>query len=256
MGALEMRPAGMARCATHGGEYKILFCREDSPSLRPPVQTAPADGSSCVNHPNLPALFLCGRCNSAICDICSFEQADGSRLCPVCATERAAEPVSNEVVSVNPSAQNQQCRQHPNVAAVQICRLCGDPMCATCDFLLPGNLHVCPSCATKPQTALSPKRKGMLIASFALAVWGTLVMAALMTGVFRGMGRDPEGQQALGLLLILIWVIPAIIGTSLGVGAMDRRLSNRMAMWIAAIWNGLILGIFIVLTIIGLMAKG
>ena len=126
-------------------------------------------------------------------------------------------------------------------------------MCATCDFLLPGNVHLCPGCATKPQTVLSSKRKKMLIASFVLAMWCTLVMAAIVSGAFREMGRYAGSRAVLGWLLTLILLIPAITGTSLGVSSMDRRLTNTIAMWIATIWNGLILGAFILLMIIGMM---
>ena len=255
MGALEADSAGMARCATHGGEYKILFWREEV-ITPPPVLTAPLNNVACVNHSNVPARFVCGGCEAAICDLCSFPQTDGSRRCAACASERPAEVVSPGVISpISLPVQNQQCVQHPNVAAVQICRICGGAMCATCDFLLPGNVHVCPTCATRPNTPLSPKRKKMLIGSFALAAWCTLVMAGLMGGMFRGLGRDPQSQQASGSLLLLILLIPSIVGTALGFSLMDRRLPKTMAMWIAAIWNGLILGGFILLMIIGMIRK-
>ena len=258
MGTLEAGPAGVARCTVHGGEYKILFWREDAPPVLPPVLAAPAAGAgSCVNHSNLPAIFLCRRCGAAICELCAFPQDDGSRLCPACATVLSPEPASRRGISaVALAVQDRKCPQHPNVAAVQVCQICGTPMCATCDFLLPGNMHVCPTCATKPHTSLSPKRKRMLIGSFALAGWCTLVMAALMGGLFRSMAESKADEEAFGLLLTFILLIPSIVGTALGVGSMDRRLSNTFAMWIATIWNGIILGGFILLMIVGMMMKG
>jgi len=254
---LEVLPAGMARCTVHGGEYKVLFWRPDTPPGLPPVSPAPAARSgACANHSNLPAIYLCRRCGAAICELCAFPEDDGRRLCPACATVLSAGSASHGGVSaVALGVQERKCPQHPNVAAVQLCQICGAPMCATCDFLLPGNLHVCPTCATQPQTSLSPKRKRMLIGSFALAAWCTLVMAALMAGAFRGMARDKSEEEAFGLLLMFILLVPSIIGVALGLGAMDRRLSNTMAMWIATIWNGLILGGFILLMIIGMMMK-
>lgn len=256
LGALEAREDGSARCTVHGGEYKILFWREGQPA--PPVIPAAAPNSAqCANHPNLPAIFLCRRCGAAICELCGFPQTDGSRLCPACATVHSAAPAFRSGVSaVALAVQNRNCPQHPNVAAVQICQICGAPMCATCDFLLPGNFHVCPKCATTPQTSLSPKRKRLLIGSFAMAGWCTLVMAALLSGAFRNMVTDKASEEAFGLLISFILFIPSIIGTALGVSSMDRRLSNTMAMWIATIWNGLILGGFILLMIIGIMKGG
>ena len=126
-------------------------------------------------------------------------------------------------------------------------------MCDTCKFELPGGIHICPSCATTTRTTINPKRKKMLIGSFALAVWCTLVMGAMMAGAFRSMVTDKVSEQAFGLLLMFILVIPSIIGLALGVSSMDRRLPNTIAMWIATVWNGLILGGFILLMIIGIL---
>jgi len=127
-------------------------------------------------------------------------------------------------------------------------------MCDTCKFELPGGIQICPSCATTPRTTLSPKRKKMLIGSYALAAWCTLVMGALFAGVFQAMGKDKAAEQALGILLMFILLGPAIVGVALGVGVMDRRLPNTMAMWIATVWNGLILGGFILLMIVGILS--
>lgn len=254
MGTLETLPAGVARCTTHGGEYKILFWREEPPPLLPANPTVPVAGVFCQTHSNLRAAFICRRCNASICDVCAFPQDDGSRLCPTCATLQSAEPVSRGgIPAVALAVQGKYCPQHPAVAAVQICNLCGAPMCATCDFLVPGNLHVCPTCATTPQTALSPKRKKMLIGSFALALWCTVVLGALMSGMFQGMVKTKADEQLFGYVLFIILLGPSIAGLSLGLSSMDRRMSNKIPMWIATIWNGMILAGFVLLVIVGLM---
>lgn len=258
MGTLELLDDGKMRCATHGGEYKILF-RRGAPAPAadvPPV--LPAVPGMCANHSNLPAVFACKRCGMAICSLCAFPQDDGSRLCPNCATVHSPgyePPTHGGISAVALAVQDRKCRQHPNVAAVQICKACGAPMCATCDFLLPGNLHLCPHCATSQRTGLSPKRKAYLIGSFALGVWCTVVMAALLAGAFKGMVKHKEDQEAFGMLLMLLLLAPSIIGVALGVSAMDRRLPNSIAMWIATIWNGMILVGFLLLTIVGLFMK-
>lgn len=256
MGLLEARPAGVARCTSHGGEYKILFWREGVPPVLPPASEAPSTGVACINHKNLPALFLCRRCDAAMCDLCSFPQPDGTRLCPSCAIAAASEPASlshGGISAVALAVQGRTCPQHPGVAAVQICHICAAPMCSTCDFLLPGDLHICPACATKPQTSLSPKRKKMLITSFLLAAWCTVVMGAVFSGMFRNMIKTREDQAALGYLIFIILLVPAIVGVSLGVASMDRRQSNSIATWIATAWNGVILGGYVILILIGLM---
>lgn len=129
-------------------------------------------------------------------------------------------------------------------------------MCNTCAFDVPGGIKICPACATAPRTAVSPRRKKLLIGSFALAVWCTLVMGTLLSGAFKGMATDKTEQDALGMLLSFLLLIPSIIGLALGVSSMDRRLPNTMSMWIATAWNGLILAGFILLMIIGLMMGG
>ncbi len=258
MGTLELLDDGKVRCATHGGEYKILFRRgAPSPAADVPPVLAVVPGM-CANHSNLPAVFVCKRCGAAICSLCAFPQDDGSRLCPSCATVHSPgfePPTLGGVSAVTLAVQDRKCRQHPDVAAVQICKLCGMPMCATCDFALPGNLHLCPRCATSQRTVLSPKRKAYLVGSFALGVWCTLVMAALLAGAFKGMAKHKEDQEAFGMLLMLLLLAPSIIGVAFGVSSMDRRQPNSIAMWIATAWNGMILVGFLLLMIIGMFMK-
>jgi hypothetical protein len=147
---------------------------------------------------------------------------------------------------------NVHCVQHPNIQATQQCKACGAFMCATCDFTLPGGIHVCPTCATAPKTNLSPRRKKLLIGSFALAAWSTVGMVALFAGVFAGFGRDKAAQEMLGIMLMLFVLAPAIVGTALGVGAMDRRLTTPPTLWIATIWNAIMVASFVLLMIIGM----
>lgn len=125
-------------------------------------------------------------------------------------------------------------------------------MCSTCDFTLPGGMHFCPTCATKPQTSLSRRRKQALIGSFALAIWTTLGMAALLGGAFSQMVQTKAGEQALGVALTLFVLVPSICGFALGLGAIDRRFANPPVLWAATIWNGIILAGFILLCVVGL----
>lgn len=92
-----------------------------------------------------------------------------------------------------------------------------------------------------------------MIGSFALAIWCTIVMTALFGGIFRGLVNNKEDQELLGLFMMLLLLVPSIIGVALGVSSMDRRLPNSIAMWIATVWNGVILGGFILLMIVGMM---
>jgi hypothetical protein len=256
MGLLESRDGHTARCLTHGGQFQVLFLRQPPPPRDPnvpPVVLAP--NAMCANHPSVSAVYACGDCGKAICGTCAFDQPDGGKLCPSCAQRRATDgpPIAAAAPRL---AAGLRCVQHPHLQATAQCKSCGAFMCDTCKFDLPGGISVCPTCATTPRTNLSPKRKKMLIGSYALALWCTLVMGALLSGAFARSVKTKADQQALGLLLTLLLLGPSITGLALGVGTMDRRLHNTMAMWIAAIWNGMILAGFILLMIIGLMSGG
>jgi hypothetical protein len=252
---LESRDGRTARCTTHGGEYQILFLRSPLPApprdgnAPPPVL---AEGAMCAQHASISASYACNDCGTPICGTCAFDEPDGSHLCPDCARRRSTfgPPRTTAAPPVPPGV---CCVQHPGLPATAQCKTCGAFLCDTCKFELSGGMCVCPSCATTPRTQLSPKRKKMLIGSYALALWCTVVIGALFAGVFREMAATKEGEQALGLLFMLILLGPSIVGVSLGVGVMDRRLPNTIAMWLATAWNGLILGGFILLMIVGIM---
>jgi hypothetical protein len=145
------------------------------------------------------------------------------------------------------------CARHLEVAAVRRCAICSSPLCPTCDFQMPGYFHICPDCATKPQQEMSSTRKRNLIISFALAVWATLGLAVLFSGALADMATSEGGAQALGMAIHLLVLVPAIIGAALGLGCYDRKLSNPIAIIVAAVWNGLIVAGILLLEIIGLV---
>jgi uncharacterized Zn finger protein (UPF0148 family) len=249
------RDGRTARCTTHGGQFQVLFLRRplDAPA-REANTPCPAVGSGakCRQHPTVPASQTCDDCGTPICATCIFNEPDGRIFCPECATRRA----TTGSTRLSPLPAGAFCVQHSRVAATAQCKICGACMCDTCKFEVPGGIYICPSCAVTPHAALSPKRKKMLVGSYALAIWSTVVMMALFAGAFRSLVGNRDAQQILGFVLLLILVAPATIGVSLGVGVMDRRHPNSMAVWMATIWNGIILGGFLLLMIIGLMKGG
>jgi hypothetical protein len=263
MGSLESSDGTMAKCALHGGEFKILFAR--SPFRMPAgaasaSQLVLAPATKCRWHPSMDAVGLCADCGAGVCGVCSFSlEPAGGHLCPLCAQRRAsggAPPVLQAPTPAEPEVPaGARCRQHPDVEATSKCKLCGTFLCKTCVFEIPGGFKLCPACATAPRSALSHKRKILLIGSFVAAAWCSLVLGALMGGFFRDMARQKEGQQMLGTLLMFILIIPSIIGVALGCSAMERRMTNTMAIWIATIWNSIILGSFILLMIYGLAKR-
>jgi hypothetical protein len=248
---LESGDGRTAVCPAHGGRFKILFLRTPLP-VPPPAQKAPpwppAAGPMCSQHPSVPAFHECGDCGTPVCETCASHEPDGRRLCPECAGRHAPPAAPALPAGIH-------CVQHANLPATAQCQGCGAFLCDTCKFELSDGLCLCPVCATTPRTTLSPKRRKMLIGSYALAVWGTLVLGALMGGAFRGMITSKDDEQAFGLILLLLLLPAAIAGVSLGVGIMNRRSPNSIAVWIATLWNAAVLGLFIMLCIIGQLMK-
>jgi len=54
-----------------------------------------------------------------------------------------------------------------------------------------------------------------------------------------------------GVVLTFLLLLPSVIGMALGFSAVDRRLSNPPMLWVATIWNILIVAGFLLLCIIG-----
>ena len=69
------------------------------------------------------------------------------------------------------------------------------------------------------------------------------------------MGRTKEGEAALGYVFTLLVLVPALIGMALGFSAIDRRLANPLSIWIAAIWNLILIAIFLLMFVIGTFTK-
>lgn len=146
-----------------------------------------------------------------------------------------------------------RCRQHPEVFAVARCRVCYSGVCETCDFLLPGNVHVCPSCLeTEPSTEINPKRRNLAIGGIVVAVVSTLIYATIFTGAWaRNFGTGEGAAMILGNLML--W--PPILGLVLAASAFDRNLRNGPLIWIALVWNGIFTALTVLFMIIGLFSK-
>lgn len=143
------------------------------------------------------------------------------------------------------------CQQHPDVQAVMRCRICSKGACAVCDFELPGNVHVCPACLEKePATEVSAKRRKLMVIGLVLGAFSTLMLIMTASGAFFRMFGGYS--QALDVVVTSLMRWPAQIGVGLSVSALDQRLGNSMGMWIAVVWNALLLGIVLLLIIIGL----
>lgn len=208
-----------ARCTVHGGNYRVLFRRRLN-------LTSPASPSAVAMNPNAATPLAT-----------SFAEGTGF------VTASATPP---PLVDRYPGM---HCVQHPAVPATARCDSCGAYMCVTCDFALPGALHVCPTCAVSSQTKLSARRKRSLFWSFAMAGWCTLGMIMFFVSAAGGVTKEKEA--VLGVLFTIGILIPSIVGFAVGFGAIDRRLKNPPVLWVPLIWNGVILGILVLLMIVG-----
>lgn len=222
------------------------------PNAPVPVLAEPA---VCSQHPDTPAVFACRDCATPICATCAFPQVDGTQCCPQCAERRAENP-PEQSWQVIPAGS--VCAQHPSVSATGQCKSCGAFMCGTCAFTMPGGYLVCPACVTAaPSKGLSPKRKKLLIGSYGAAVFASLTLvfiAAISAGAF-GETKGPGYNEAIGVIMMFFFLGPAITGFALGLSARDRRLHNSVAIWIPTVWNGIYVGVFILLMFVGIISK-
>lgn len=195
--------------------------------------------STCVRHPSVPTDVHCSSCGVAICDTCAFPQSDGRRLCPECAQRPSFLPPGFTPAPEVPSGVH--CAWHADVQAVHYCKACRKPVCPTCDFTLAGNVHVCPDCATKPQQNISSKRKSKITWSFVTAIISTVCFAIMLGGI---------AVEAAELVFTLV-VFASLFGTGIAVSALERRLVNPPSLWIAVIWNSILLALCLLFMLIG-----
>lgn len=275
MGPLVTADGKTARCTLHGGEYRILFLRGQPvappltaapfaaatatrrASFQPPPEAAASPYRSpvhevqvCARHPNVETETNCLRCGAAICMTCSFPQADGTQLCPDCVSQVRTSPTAVREVGMGV-----MCPRHPEVQAERYCQSCRVPLCPTCDFAMPGGVHLCPDCATKTSHGLSSARKSLVGWSFALAIWCTLGLVVLLSGALAEAAAGREGQEVVGVVVSIFVFIPSLVGTALSISALDRRLSNPPVIWVAIVWNVLVLAVLLLLTVVGVFAS-
>ena len=260
MGDLQMVDSQSAKCLVHGGVYQILFSR-----IPPPIVPAEAKSHElapdalCSKHPKVTATVACNRCGIPICETCTFQRASGRQVCLDCVpieelVEQASPPTAPPPPPAPVVPAGAKCVQHPAVNAVRRCDLCRSFMCPTCEFQLPGNMHLCPTCATKPQGELSPRRRRLMWGSYGLALLATISLALMMCGVFASMAKSPGGTIGLGYLFLLIMLGPALAGMGMGFSAMGRK-SNPISLWIPTLWNLLLAAGFLLLCLIGNLRK-
>ena len=148
------------------------------------------------------------------------------------------------------------CQNHSEVQAILRCTGCGAGVCPTCDFAFPGNVHLCPACATNPRPQIAPGRKKTMWWAMGLNVWNTIGLVLMFAGVFAKAHATKADRDAMGGLITVGFIIPSLIGIGLGIASMERRQRNPPIAWIACIWSIAICAVYLLLIIVGLSMGG
>ncbi len=96
---------------------------------------------------------------------------------------------------------------------------------------------------------MTPTRKMLVGWALGMAAALSGLVALVMIGSFS----DLESALMLFVLIAACTILP-VQGVGFAVGAMDRRAGNPPIVWVAVIWNCLILGTLTILVFVGLMA--
>jgi hypothetical protein len=226
-------------CRSHGGEYEILFdrSRSERASVAPTFSHAP------------PAVLT---------ERTASEQlSNGARGCLNCGQDRASCSCSGDDAALPAAARagasrGSPCAQHRDVRSEARCSVCSHAVCETCELTLPTGLRVCPACIeSEGWREVPPRRRNLAMASLFFALYGTLMVVSLATGAFASaFGVDDEASLS-GLVVVFV-LIPCMIGSSLSLGAWDSRFRNTTLIHVALTWNLLLIGIYGLLTIVGI----
>ncbi len=191
--------------------------------------------------------MICSKCKRTINEI--FEKPYGTKTEPLCSD------CAGEEINTNAPAEGTKCQSHPEIDAEFLCHRCGAPVCKTCAFAFENNIYICPSCVDKPQELSKSQRKSLLI-SYIMAGVSTLGYILIIIFAANTNNYDPKAFAALiGFMVILVSIVPAIIGLSKSVGARFRKRKNPAYVKGAIIWNGILLGYYLLSMIVGQFIK-
>jgi hypothetical protein len=84
--------------------------------------------------------------------------------------------------------------------------------------------------------------------SLGLAIWSTLGIAFLMTGVLEEVVAEELAATLVGSILL----VSPLIGLALGISSFERGMKSPPLVWVSTIWNGVLLGLWLLLIIVGL----
>lgn len=253
---LQVRGVDTAWCPVHGGPYQILFWEK---RIYTPLQAgvAPDQASKdssvheqkCFHHPAVAATARCANCGRPICQTCCVSLKNNQSFCPECISSSAgADGVAPLSVLLGIGL---MCALHPRLEAIARCEVCKTPICQTCCFTFPGNLRLCPACATAKPGRLSKSRKNLVAGSLVSAGWVTLALVWMLAGGLNAV--PPQDRDLLDIGIGFLVVLPALIGAALSISAYESRSPNPPIVWVGIVWNLLLLGGLLLTSIVGIL---
>ena len=154
-----------------------------------------------------------------------------------------------------PPLRDLKCVNHGEVAAARRCGYCGSGICETCTFTFPGELHLCPTCATQPSPAVLARKKKFLVWAYVGAIFGTLTtLGSVLYGASVAVRRGQADEAVYGLLG---WLMLASVGTGVACAnlARTRGATSSWSLRAALIWNWALAALLVLFMIAGLMKK-
>lgn len=228
-------------------EYDIP---QSQPATSEPAKASPTD---CIFHPGTPAAFACAGCRRLVCRKCTYPQHDGRILCGQCALQSAS-PNLTRSQSLSSVVSLGMCQLHPTVEATERCKYCEAPLCKTCDFRFPHNIHLCARCATRPSTGWTRSRKVPLVGSLVALCWVSLAIAArFVTLQSLPADSNPAVRTIVELALLAIILLPSIAGLGMACGSFSRRLGNPPLVWVSLALNTLMSVLWLVMMLVAIL---
>ena len=154
-----------------------------------------------------------------------------------------------------PALRELKCVNHGGVAAARRCGYCGSGICETCAFTFPGELYLCPTCATQPSPAVLERKKKFLVWAYVGASFGTLTTVSSV--LFGASAAVRRGQADEAVYALLGWLMLASVGTGVACAnlARTRGATSSWSLRAALIWNWTLAALLVVFMIAGQAAK-